>query len=131
MLKEKLRKNYQNEFDDEDEKLCSQEEEKIKYDRDDFEDMRRKFDDERSQYLKERMEFEATQALSREGLPTTFAKLVKGKDSKETAQNVAEFKEEFFKEVEKAAMERMRGQTPKTGVPQKDSDPFLGGFLKQ
>lgn len=138
MLKEKLKKNSQKElldgekaYEDEVKKPSEEEEGDSKEEnKEDFDKMRRDFDDEKSRYMSEKMEFEAAQALSREDLPTSFAKLVKGRDEKETAQNVAEFKEAFMAEVEKAVMEKMRGQTPKTGMPSKNNDPFLSGFSK-
>lgn len=95
-----------------------------------FKKRQKAFDDEKSQYMAERMEFEAAKALSKENLPVTFAAVLKGKDSEETANNVAMFKEEFLAEVEKAVSQKLRGAAPKTGVAQKENDPFLSGFTK-
>ena len=95
-----------------------------------FKKQRQAFDDGKSRYMSERMEFEASKALSKENLPVSFAAILKGKDAEETAKNVAAFKEEFLAEVEKAVSAKLKGASPKTGNASKDNDPFLAGFSR-
>ena len=89
------------------------------------------FDDERSRFMSERMEFEAAKMLGREGLPVTFAKVLAGADADETEENIGEFKKEFLKSVEAALSERLRGKTPRIGAAEQSggTDPFLQGLL--
>lgn len=84
--------------------------------------------DERKQYMEERMEFEAIKALANENLPLGFAKLLSGKDTEETAGNIDMFKTEFLKAIEEALAKRLKGQTPKTASYVETNDPFLAGF---
>ena len=87
------------------------------------------FDEERNQYMSEKMEFEAAKELSKHKLPLTFAKILTGGDMDATIANIETFKEEFLKAIEAALAERLKGSVPKTGTVQKfDSDPFLNGF---
>ena len=87
------------------------------------------FDEERNQYMSEKMEFEAAKELSKQKLPLTFAKILTGGDMDATIANIETFKEEFLKAIEEALAERLKGSVPKTGTVQKfDSDPFLNGF---
>lgn len=89
------------------------------------------FDEERNQYLSEKMEFEAAKELSKHNLPLSFAKLLSGGDMDSTLSNIETFKQEFLKAVEAALSERLRGSTPKTGgAVTEESDPFLSGFGK-
>ena len=97
--------------------------------REEFDKKQKAFDEERSQYMSERMEFEAAKALSNAGLPISFAKILKGNDTETTAENVSIFKEEYLKAVEAEVSDRLKGVTPKTGtVPV--ADPFLNGLSK-
>lgn len=150
MIKEKLKsysqQDLQKYLEDEKAKWNSEMEKRIAAERSDAESMAKMnegeranaefkkrvkaFDDEKSRYMSERMEFEAAKALSKEGLPACFSSVLSGKTSEETAENVAMFKEEFMREVEKAVADKLRGTTPKTGVADKESDPFLSGFAK-
>ena len=68
--------------------------------REEFDKKQKAFDEERSQYMSERMEFEAAKALSNSGLPIAFAKILKGSDTETTAENISIFKEQFLKAVE-------------------------------
>lgn len=87
------------------------------------------FDEERSKYLTEKMEFEAGKELAKHNLPLSFAKLLSGNDIDDTLSNIENFKQEFLKAVEAALSERLRGSTPKIGAAHKsESDPFLSGF---
>lgn len=87
------------------------------------------FDEERNQYLTEKMEFEAAKELSKQNLPLSFAKLLSGGDIDATLSNIETFKEEFLKAVEAALSERLKGNTPKTGTSvREETDPFLMGF---
>jgi hypothetical protein len=87
------------------------------------------FDEEKRQYMLEKMEFEAAKALSKNNLPLSFARLLSGGDIDSTMSNIDTFKEEFMKAVEDALNERLRGATPKTGMSAKtNTDPFLTGF---
>ena len=87
------------------------------------------FDEERNQYMSEKMEFEAAKELSKQKLPLTFAKILTGGDMDATIANIETFKEEFLKAIEEALAERLKGSVPKTGTVKKfDSDPFLNGF---
>ena len=87
------------------------------------------FDAERSQYMLEKMEFEAGKELAKHNLPLSFAKLLSGNDIDDTISNIDNFKHEFLKAVEAALAERLKGATPKTGnAPAAEYDPFLSGF---
>ncbi len=86
------------------------------------------FNDERKQYLDEKMEFEATKILAKENLPLTFAKLLAAEDGEGTAKNIEMFKNEFLKAVEDSLNERLKGATPKTNSVVENNDPFLMGF---
>lgn len=87
------------------------------------------FEEERKLYMSERMEFEAAKALSKEGLPISFAELLKGTDAESTAENVSVFKNEFLKAVEEEVSNRLKGFTPQTGI-NPATDPFLNGLYK-
>lgn len=90
---------------------------------------RREFDEEKSRYMAEKTEFEAARKLSENNLPISFAKLVSGKDTEETAANIENFKKEFLKAVENGISERLKGGNIKTGSGMRtESDPFLNGF---
>lgn len=93
-----------------------------------FDKKQKAFDEERSQYMNERMEFEAAKALSQAELPISFAGILKGQDPKTTAENISVFKEEFLKAVETEVSDRLKGFTPRTGVMPSQSDPFLNGL---
>ena len=84
--------------------------------------------DERNEYMKERMEFEAIKLLADENLPIGFAKLLSGNNSNETSDNLDMFKAEFLKAIEEALAKRLKGQTPKTASYVETNDPFLAGF---
>ncbi len=87
------------------------------------------FDAERSQYMLEKMEFEAGKELAKHNLPLSFAKLLSGSDIDDTISNIDNFKQEFLKAVEATLAERLKGATPKTGnAPAAEYDPFLSGF---
>ena len=87
------------------------------------------FDAERSQYMLEKMEFEAGKELAKHNLPLSFAKLLSGSGIDDTISNIDNFKQEFLKAVEAALAERLKGATPKTGnAPAAEYDPFLSGF---
>ena len=90
---------------------------------------RKEFDEEKSRYMAEKMEFEAAKKLSENNLPITFAKLLAGKDAAETAANIDNFKNEFLKAVEKGLSEKLKGGSIKTGSGVRtENDPFLNGF---
>lgn len=93
-----------------------------------FDKKQKAFDEERGQYMSERMEFEAAKALSESDLPISFAKILKGTDTKSTAENISIFKEEFLKAVEEEVSKRLRGVTPKAGMTSPVSDAFLSGL---
>lgn len=95
-----------------------------------FDKKQKAFDEERGQYMSERMEFEAAKALSNADLPISFAKILKGTDTKTTAENISVFKEEFLKAVEEEVSGRLRGYTPKIGNIPTANDPFLNGLGK-
>lgn len=87
------------------------------------------FDEERKQYISEKMEFEAAKELAKNKLPLSFAKLLSGADIDSTMSNIDVFKQEFMKAVEEALDERLRGTALKTGsAAVKNYDPFLSGF---
>ena len=86
------------------------------------------FAEEKQRYMSEKMEFEATKALAKENLPVTFAKILSGTDADATAENINLFKTEFFKAIEEALNERLKGKTPRTSSVVESSDPFLSGF---
>lgn len=83
---------------------------------------------EDGQYAAERMEFLAEKTLFNEGLPSTFAQMLSGGTEEETLENIAMFKEQFEKAVEKAVSEKMKGFTPKTNSGMTAYDPFLAGL---
>ncbi len=83
---------------------------------------------EKEKYMSEKMEFEATKALAKEQLPVSFAKILAGRDETATAENIDMFKTEFFKALEQALNDRLKGRTPKTSSVVESSDPFLTGF---
>lgn len=97
--------------------------------KEEFDKKQKAFDEERSQYMSERMEFEAAKALSNAGLPISFARILKGTDTESTAENISIFKEEFLKAVEEEVSDRIKGVTPKTGIIPA-ADPFLNGLYK-
>lgn len=78
--------------------------------------------------MSEKMEFEATKALAKENLPVTFAKVLSGADADATAENINLFKTEFFKAIEEALNDRLKGKTPRTSSVVESADPFLTGF---
>jgi hypothetical protein len=86
------------------------------------------FEDERSNYLAEKLQFQAQQALADENLPISFAKLLCGSDEEETMDNIAVFKQEFLKAIEAAISEKLRGCTPRTASGSIEYDPFLRGL---
>lgn len=87
------------------------------------------FDEERKQYICEKMEFEAAKELAKYKLPLSFAKLLSGGDVDSTMSNIENFRQEFMKAVEEALSERLKGSTPKTAnAVIKNTDPFLAGF---
>lgn len=86
------------------------------------------FAEEKQQYMKERMEFEAAKTLADEQLPPCFAKILSGADSDATRENINLFKTEFLKAVESAINERLKGKTPRTSSVVESNDPFLTGF---
>ncbi|MCD8391207.1 MAG: DUF4355 domain-containing protein [Firmicutes bacterium] len=86
------------------------------------------FEDEKKQYMLEKMEFETAKLLSEEELPVSFARLLAGEDIKECRNNVNLFKEEFTKELEANLNSRLRGRTPMTNSIVENNDPFLAGF---
>lgn len=88
----------------------------------------RLFEDEKKQYMSEKMEFETAKLLSNEDLPVSFAALLAGKDEDECRENVKLFKEEFLKELEANLNSRLRGRTPMTNSVVENNDPFLTGF---
>lgn len=84
---------------------------------------------EESDFLAEKMKFEAEKELMKQGLPLSFAEILAGESSGETAENVALFKREFLKALEAAMSEKLKGAAPATGRPSEDGDdPFLRGF---
>ena len=89
------------------------------------------FDDERSKFMAERMEFYAAKKLGEQGMPVTFAGVLKGADEEETERNIETFKKEFLKCVEAALSERLKGKTPRTGSAEQSysADPFLRGLM--
>ena len=90
---------------------------------------REAFEEEKKAYMAQKLEFEAAQILADEGMPTGFARLVKGKDGEETGGNIAMLKKAFMKAVEEAVSERLKGSVPKTGgTDMQTNDPFLSGF---
>lgn len=95
-----------------------------------FDKKQKAFDEERSQYMTERMEFEAAKALSQAELPIEFASILKGEDTKTTAENISVFKELFLKAVEAEVSDRLKGFTPRVGTMAPQSDPFLAGLGK-
>lgn len=95
--------------------------------REEFDKKQKAFDEERGRYMSERMEFEAAKALSNAGLPIAFAKILKGTDTKTTAENISVFKEQFLKAVEEEVSDRLKGAVPKAGGSPL-ADPFLAGF---
>ncbi len=97
--------------------------------REEFDKKQKAFDEERGQYMSERMEFEAAKALSNADLPISFAKILKGNDAESTAENISIFKEEFLKAVEEEVSNRLKGFTPQTGT-NPAADPFLNGLYK-
>ena len=119
------------------EKICSERDDAAKMAsmsaderaRAEMEKKQKAFDEERNQYMSEKMEFEAAKELSKQKLPLTFAKILTGGDMDATIANIETFKEEFLKAIEDALAERLKGSVPKTGTIQKfNSDPFLNGF---
>lgn len=94
-----------------------------------FEKNRKAFDEEKSRYIAEKMEFAAARKLSENNLPISFAKLMAGADEAETSENIENFKREFLKAVEQGLSERLKGGSIKTGNGTRvESDPFLNGF---
>ncbi len=89
---------------------------------------REEFENEKKSYLAEKLEFHAKKALSEEGLPVSFAKLLCGEDEEETLQNITLFKEEFTKAIETALSKKLKGSTPKTAAGEDTFDSFLNGF---
>lgn len=89
---------------------------------------RKEFENEKKSYLEEKLEFHAKKALSEEGLPVSFSKLLCGESEEETLENIALFKEEFLKTVEAELSKKLKGSTPKTVSDMETFDSFLNGF---
>ncbi len=89
---------------------------------------REEFENEKKSYLAEKLEFHAKKALSEEGLPVSFAKLLCGGDEEETLENIFLFKEEFTKAIETALSKKLKGSTPRTAAGEVTFDSFLSGF---
>ena len=75
----------------------------------------KQFDDEKSQYRKEKMEFETAKLLADKKLPVGLAKCLCGEDAESTKANITEFEKAFGSAVEAAVADRLKGTPPRTG----------------
>lgn len=106
-------KNFRSQLaaqDDEAKKLSKMSaEEKLAY-------QQKQLEDERTQYQRERMEFEAGKILAEKSLPVGLAKYLCGTDAESTQANITEFEKAFSSAVEAAVTDRLRGSAPKVGA---------------
>ncbi len=89
------------------------------------------FEEERSQYRRERLEFETTKQLAELKLPVSFASMLAGKDAESTKANIDTFSKVWSEAIQAAVEEKLKGRTPPAASSgQSESDPFLAGFAK-
>ena len=81
------------------------------------------FNDEKSKFNRERLEFEVTKQLAEKKLPVSFAKLLCGADADEAKANLEKFEKEYNSAIEAGVTEKLKGTKPK--APTGTSDTWL------
>lgn len=76
---------------------------------------RKKFDDEKRSFYKERLELQTSKDLQERKLPPTFAKFVMGEDAEGTLENIVNFEKNWQEAIELEVNKRLVTSTPKTG----------------
>lgn len=87
------------------------------------------FEKERSQYMRERLEFETTKQLAELKLPVSFASLLAGADAEATKANIENFQKEWNAALQNEIEGKLKGSAPKSGAVS-ETDAFLTGFGK-
>lgn len=85
------------------------------------------FEKERSQYKRERLEFETTKQLAELKLPVSFASLLAGADAEATKANIENFQKEWNAALQNEIESKLKGNAPKSGAVS-ETDAFLTGF---
>lgn len=80
-----------------------------------FDAEKQKFENERKQFLQERLELETVKQLSDKGLPTEFSCFLVSEDADSTKNRLDVFQTQFQLAVEKAVNEKLKGHTPPQG----------------
>ena len=74
------------------------------------------FEKERSQYMRERLEFETTKQLAELKLPVSFASLLAGADAEATKANIENFQKEWNAALQNEIESKLKGNAPKSGA---------------
>lgn len=74
---------------------------------------RESYEQERAQFLREKMELETTKELTTRKLPSGFARFLVGNTPEETKLNIDEFQAAYTSDLEAAVALRMVGNPPK------------------
>lgn len=77
---------------------------------------RERFEQERAQYQREKLEFETSRQLIDKKLSPKFASFLAQGDAETTKSNIEAFEKEFNAAVQKGIEEQLKGKTPKTGA---------------
>ena len=75
--------------------------------------MKQEFENERKQFLREKMELQTVKELSANGLPTEFSKFVLADTAEDVRENIKVLKDAFALAIEQAVEKRLQGTTPK------------------
>ena len=81
-----------------------------------FDKQKQAFENERQQFLREKLELQTVKELSTLGLPTDFSTFVMADDAETIKTNISILKEQFEMAIEKAVEEKLKGHTPKTAT---------------
>ena len=76
---------------------------------------REAFENERLEFLKEKMNVQAEKELINNGLPASFTKYVVTDEAESTLQNIKAFKQEWDKALEAAVKDRIKSNAKKMG----------------
>lgn len=74
-----------------------------------------KFEADKAQLMKDRMEYNAVKLLEEKSLPIKFAAMCVGEDEDATKANIETFAAEWAAALQKAVDERLKSTPPKTG----------------
>lgn len=87
-----------------------------------FEKEKQKFNEERKQYQREKLELQVIKELSNKNLPTDFGKYLIGENAESCMENIKTFEVEWQQAIEKAVNEKLKGNTPKAGSSDVNKD---------